>query len=70
MIEQVNENIGSASSVISCTFTLFGSIGMFLISTNLINRVTLLGIMYFTAGLVSLILWRIVYNQPYIKRID
>lgn len=39
MIEQVEGDIGSASSLMGCIFTLFGSIGMVLISTDDVNKI-------------------------------
>lgn len=67
MIEQVEGDIGSASSLMGCIFTLFGSIGMVLISTDSINKVVLMGVMYFIIGIISLVAWVILYKKPYIK---
>jgi len=67
MIEQVEGDIGSASSLMGCIFTLFGSIGMMLISTDAINKVVLMGAMYFIVGIISLVAWVILYKKPYIK---
>jgi DHA1 family bicyclomycin/chloramphenicol resistance-like MFS transporter len=67
MIEQVDGDIGSASSLMGCIFTLFGSIGMMLISTDAINKVVLMGAMYFIIGIISLVAWVILYKKPYIK---
>lgn len=69
MIEQVHSDIGAASSLLGCTFTLFGSIGMMIISTDFINRVVLMGVLYFIIGLVSLLLWAVVSKRPYIKHV-
>ncbi|MDN5316461.1 MAG: transporter, family, multidrug resistance protein [Thermoanaerobacterium sp.] len=69
MIEQVHGDIGAASSLIGFTFTLFGSIGMVIISTDFVNRVVLIGALYFTIGIVSLVLWSIVSKKPYVKHI-
>jgi MFS transporter, DHA1 family, multidrug resistance protein len=70
MVEQVQENIGSASSIISCTFTLFGSLGMFLISLGSSNRLTIMGLMYLSIGLISLVAWLIISKKPYIKQVN
>lgn len=67
MIEQVDGDIGSASSLIGCIFTLFGSIGMLIISTNAVNKIVLMGSMYFIIGIISLVSWRILHKKPYIK---
>lgn len=47
MIEQINGDIGEASSLMSCTFTFFGCIGMLIISSDLMNRVVMMGMMNF-----------------------
>lgn len=67
MIEQVEGDIGSASSLMGCIFTLFGSIGMLLISTEAVNKIVLMGAMYFIIGIISLVAWLILYKKPYIK---
>ena len=70
MIEQVTHDMGAASSVIMCTFTLFASIGMMLISSDFINRVLLLGILYCAMGIISLAAWVMVSKMPIIKHLD
>ncbi|MDS0524302.1 hypothetical protein NNC19_01340 [Clostridium sp. SHJSY1] len=67
MIEQVEGDIGSASSLIGCIFTLLGSIGMLLISTDAINKIVLMGSMYFIIGIISLFTWLIFHKKPHIK---
>ena len=70
MIEQVPHDMGAASSVIMCTITLFGAIGMLIISSDVINRVILLGILYLAMGIASLSAWLIVSRLPIIKHLD
>lgn len=67
MIDQVDGDIGSASSLIGCVFTLFGSVGMMMISTDAINKVVLMGLMYLIIGIISIIVWINLYKKPYIK---
>lgn len=69
MIEQVHSDIGSASSLIGCMFTLFGSAGMMIISLDFENKVILMGSMYFIVGIVSSIAWFIISRKPYVRHI-
>lgn len=57
MLNQIKEDAGAASSVMNCAFTFFGCIGMFLISSNFLNRIALMGLMYLMTSIISLILW-------------
>jgi DHA1 family bicyclomycin/chloramphenicol resistance-like MFS transporter len=69
MLEQVQEDIGAASSLMSCAFTFFGSIGMLIISASPVNRVFLLGLLYFIIGIITLIAWFTISKKPFIKHI-
>lgn len=68
MLDQLEGDTGAASSLMSCAFTFFGSVGMFLISLDFFDRVFTMGLMYLVISLVSLIIWSITYNKPYIKK--
>ncbi|GFZ32301.1 Bcr/CflA family drug resistance efflux transporter [Clostridium zeae] len=70
MIEQLDGDTGAASSLMSFAFTFFGSIGMLMISTNFINRIVLMGLMYLIIGLLSLAAWLTISNKPYIKHVS
>jgi DHA1 family bicyclomycin/chloramphenicol resistance-like MFS transporter len=70
MIEQLQGDMGAASSLMSCAFTFFGCIGMFVISLDFSNRILVMGLMYAIIGAISLIAWNIIYRKPYIKHID
>jgi DHA1 family bicyclomycin/chloramphenicol resistance-like MFS transporter len=70
MIEQVDKDMGAASSVIMCTFTLFGAIGMMLISIEGINKILLIGGLYMLIGMISLIAWLFVSRMPIVKHLD
>lgn len=69
MLEQVHEDIGAASSLMSFTFTVLGSVGMTLISYNIISRVQMLGLMYMIIAPVSLVLWLKVSNKPFVRQV-
>lgn len=70
MLEQQKENTGSASSLISCTYTAFGALGMLLMSLNSSNRIMVLGLAYSVVALISLILWLANYKKGYIRQIS
>ena len=70
MLEQVQEDIGSASSMMSCGFTVLSSIGMLLITFDWFGRVRMLGLMYLTVSVITLALWLTVCRRPYVKRLD
>jgi len=63
MLNQIKEDAGAASSVMNCAFTFFGCIGMLLISSNILNRIALMGIMYLITSVVSLMLWSGISKQ-------
>ena len=67
MLLQQDDNIGSASSLISFASTIMGSIGMFLITFNFGNKIVDIGFMYLIVGLISLISWTLVSKSHYIK---
>jgi len=69
MLEQLQGDTGAASSLISCAMTLYGSIGMFIISLNFSNKIVVMGLMYLVIGIVSLIAWLIISKKPYIKQV-
>ncbi len=66
MLEQVQEDIGSASSLMSCGFTFMSSMGMLLISFNWTNRTLVLGVMYVVLSVISLALWRSLSQKPFV----
>lgn len=69
MFEQLDGDTGAASSLMSCAYTFFGSIGMAVISLNFSNRILIMGLMYAVIGVVSLVAWMIVSKKPYIKHV-
>lgn len=69
MLEQLQGDTGAASSIMNCTSTLFGSIGMFMISLNFSNRILVMGLMYTIISIISLVLWLSIHKKPYIKHV-
>lgn len=69
MLEQQQEDTGSAASLMTFSFTLMGSIGMLLISLNWADRIVIMGLLYFIIGLLSLILWLVVSKQPFVRKV-
>lgn len=69
MLEQQKGDTGAAVSLMSCTFTVFGSIGMMIISFNWANRILVMGLLYFIIALLSLILWLFVSKKPFIRQV-
>ncbi|MBU3130389.1 multidrug effflux MFS transporter [Clostridium tagluense] len=70
MLEQLQGDTGAASSLMSCAFTFYGSIGMLMISLNFTNKIVVMGLMYLIIGLISLTLWLIISKKPYIKQVS
>jgi MFS transporter, DHA1 family, multidrug resistance protein len=70
MIEQVDDDMGAASSVIMCSFTLIGSIGMLLISADFMNKVILMGSLYLIMSLICLFAWLKVSKMPIIRHLN
>jgi DHA1 family bicyclomycin/chloramphenicol resistance-like MFS transporter len=69
MLEQQQENIGSASSLIGCFGLFMGSIGMLLISSGWDNLVLALGLLNMVIGLSGGTLWLFLSRQPFIKQV-
>jgi len=70
MLEQLQGDTGAASSLMSCAFTFYGSIGILMISLNFSNRIVAMGLMYLIIGLISLTLWLVISKKPYIKQVS
>lgn len=67
LLEQQRSDTGAAVSLISCANTFLGSIGMMFISLNLGNRILMMGLMYAVIAVISLILWIVIYDKPFIE---
>ncbi|NRT87900.1 putative MFS family arabinose efflux permease [Clostridium beijerinckii] len=59
MLNQIPKETGAASSLINCAWTLFGCVGMIVISSSFFNRIIIMGLMYLITSIISLILWHI-----------
>lgn len=70
MLAQQDDNIGSASSLISFSNTIMGSIGMILITLNVGNKIVAIGLMYIVVAAISLTLWLLLHKRSFIKQID
>lgn len=69
MLEQLQGDTGAASSLMSCAFTFYGSIGMLMISLSPSHRIVVMGLMYLIIGLVSVVIWNSISKKPYIKQV-
>jgi len=70
LLEQQKSDTGAAVSLMTCAFTVFGSIGMAIISLSWANRITVMGLLYFIIGILSLSLWLFISKQPFVKHVN
>jgi DHA1 family bicyclomycin/chloramphenicol resistance-like MFS transporter len=69
MLEQQDEDTGSASALMSCFGILMGSVGMTIISLPWSNTIRVLGMMNILTGLTCFVLWLILSDRPFIKQV-
>ncbi|WP_394354085.1 hypothetical protein [Methanothrix sp.] len=69
MLEQQEEDTGSASALMSCFGILMGSIGMTVISQEWSNTIRILGLMNILVGVLCLGLWLLLSKRPFVKLI-
>jgi MFS transporter, DHA1 family, multidrug resistance protein len=69
MLDQQEEDTGSASALMSCFGIFMGSVGMTIISLPWGNTILVLGAMNIITGLTCLVLWLLLSNKPFIKQI-
>lgn len=69
MLEQQEEDTGSAAALMSCFGILMGSMGMGIISLEWSNTIRILGSMNILVGLACLGLWLLLAGRPFIKQI-
>ena len=69
MLEQQEDDTGSASALMSCFGILMGSMGMTIISQEWSNTIQVLGSMNILVGLTCLGLWLILSERPFVKQI-
>jgi len=70
MLEQQQEDTGSASSLIACFGILMGSVGMTLISFDWSNIIWALGALNLAAGLICGAGWLLVAKKTFIKQVQ
>lgn len=70
IFEQQQQDSGSVSSLMNCFFTLFGSVGMMLISMDWANRILVIGIMYVIVACISLLSWNYYANKDYVRQVE
>lgn len=69
MLEQQKGDTGAVVSLMSFAFTIFGSIGMILISLDWADRVRVMGLMYMIFALLSLIMWQGISKKAYVQKV-
>jgi len=69
MLEQQEDDTGSASALMSCFGVLMGSMGMAIISQDWSNTIQVLGSMNILVGLMCLGLWLILSRSPFVRQI-
>ena len=69
MLEQQEEDAGSAAALMSCFGILMGGMGMGIISLEWSNTIRILGSMNILVGLACLGLWLLLAGRPFIKQI-
>ena len=69
MLEQQEEDTGSASALMSCFGILMGSMGMTVISQEWGDTIRILGLMNILVGVLCLCLWLLLSNRPFVKQI-
>ena len=67
LLEQQQEDTGSASSLISFFTILIGSLGMLLISLEWGNVVSALGMMHLITGVLCGLLWLMFSGKPFVR---
>lgn len=69
MLEQQEDDTGSASALMSCFGILMGSMGMIVISQSWSNNIQILGLMNILVGLTCLGLWFLLSKRRFVKQI-
>ncbi|AET69381.1 drug resistance transporter, Bcr/CflA subfamily [Desulfosporosinus orientis DSM 765] len=69
MLEQQKGDTGAVVSLMSFAFTVFGSIGMIIISLDWADRVKVMGILYFIFAAASLISWSLLSKKAFVQKV-
>jgi len=67
MLEQQQQDSGSASALINFFGMLMGSLGMHLVSLNPHDLIWTLGCIQFSIGIPSGLLWFLIRNRPFVQ---
>lgn len=69
MMEQQKGDTGAVVSLMSFAFTVFGCIGMIIISLDWENRVRVMGLMYVVFALASLVIWNRISKKSFVQQV-
>ena len=69
MLEQQEEDTGSAAALMSCFAVFMGSIGMTVISQSWSDTIRVLGAMNILVGITCFGLWLLLSSRPFVKQI-
>lgn len=70
MLEQQKGDTGAVVSLMSFTVTIFGSIGMMMISLDWANRVRVMGLLYVIFAIASLVLWSWISKKSFVQKVS
>lgn len=70
MLEQQKGDTGAVVSLMSFTFTVFGCIGMVIISLDWANRVRVMGLMYMAFAFASLVFWSRISKKSFVQKVS
>ena len=68
ILEQVDRDTGSASSLIAFSFMLLGSLGMFIVSLGWADKIMVIGTLGAAVGAVDLAFWLVFRNRYALQR--
>ncbi|MDR3601956.1 MAG: MFS transporter [Desulfosporosinus sp.] len=69
MLEQQKGDTGAVVSLMSFTFTIFGCLGMVMISLDWANLVWVMGLMYTVFAFASLVFWRRISKKEFVRKV-
>ena len=67
ILDQVDHDTGSASSLIAFTFMMLGALGMFIVSLGWADKIQVIGVLGVAVGGVDLVFWGLFRNRFAIK---
>lgn len=67
ILDQVDHDTGSASSLIAFSFMMLGALGMFLVSLDWIDKIEVIGVLGVIVGAVDLVFWMFFRNKFVIR---